>query len=153
MFKFLTVLIHIINLLTIVYMIFKERRSPNNIIAWTLILYIAPFIGFIVFLLVGRKMNKANMFGIKNAEAKVLEKYNRQVKERSQIPVKNIDMIMALETMDYSPYRNDNEVCMYSDGKDFFDELLKSLNKAKKSINIEFYIFKNDEILTKILDI
>ena len=43
MFKFLTVLIHIINLLTIAYMIFKEKRSPNNIIAWTLILYIAPF--------------------------------------------------------------------------------------------------------------
>ena len=60
---------------------------------------------------------------------------------------------MALETIDYSPYRNDNEVCMYSDGKEFFDELLKSLNKAKKSINIEFYIFKNDEIGTKILDI
>ena len=158
MFKFLTVLIHIINLLTIAYMIFKEKRSPNNIIAWTLILYIAPFIGFIVFLLVGRKMNKSNMFGIKNAEIKVLDKYNRQVKERSQIQLensnfKNIDMIMALETMDYSPYRNDNEVCMYSDGKEFFDALLKSLSKAKKSINIEFYIFKNDDIGTKILDI
>ena len=158
MFKFLTVLIHIINLLTIAYMIFKERRSPNNIIAWTLILYIAPFIGFIVFLLVGRKMNKSNMFGIKNAEIKVLDKYNRQVKERSQIQLensnfKNIDIIMALETMDYSPYRDDNEVCMYSDGKEFFDALLKSLSKAKKSINIEFYIFKNDDIGTKILDI
>ena len=158
MFKFLTVLIHIINLLTIAYMIFKEKRSPNNIIAWTLILYIAPFIGFIVFLLVGRKMNKSNMFGIKNAEIKVLDKYNRQVKERSQIQLensnfKNIDMIMALETMDYSPYRDDNEVCMYSDGKEFFDALLKSLSKAKKSINIEFYIFKNDDIGTKILDI
>ena len=158
MFKFLTVLIHIINLLTIVYMVFKEKRSANSIIAWTLILYIAPFIGFIVFLLVGRKINKSNMFGIKNAEIKVLEKYNRQVKERSQVQVennnfKNMDMIMALETMDYSPYRNDNEVCMYSDGKEFFEALLKSLNKAKKSINIEFYIFKNDDIETKILDI
>ena len=158
MFKFLTVLIHIINLLTIAYMIFKEKRSPNNIIAWTLILYIAPFIGFIVFLLVGRKMNKSNMFGIKNAEIKVLDKYNRQLKERSQIQLensnfKNIDIIMALETMDYSPYRDDNEVCMYSDGKEFFDALLKSLSKAKKSINIEFYIFKNDDIGTKILDI
>ncbi|MDO5780228.1 MAG: cardiolipin synthase [Clostridium sp.] len=157
-FKFLTVLIHIINLLTIVYMIFKERRSPNNIIAWTLILYIAPFVGFIVFLLVGRKINKSNMFGIKDAEIKVLEKYNRQVRERSQTKVennniKNMDIIMALETMDYSPYRNDNEVRIYSDGKEFFDVLLKSLNKAKKSINIEFYIFKNDEIGTKILDI
>ncbi len=153
MFKFLTVLIHIINLLTIVYMVFKEKPSANSIIAWTLILYIAPFIGFIVFLLVGRKMNKSNMFGIKNAEIKVLEKYDRQVKERSQVPVENMDMIMALETIDYSPYRNDNEVCMYSDGKEFFDALLKSLNKAKKSINIEFYIFKNDDIGTKILDI
>ncbi len=153
MFKFLTVLIHIINLLTIVYMVFKEKRAANSIIAWTLILYIAPFIGFIVFLLVGRKINKSNMFGIKNAEIKVLEKYNRQVKERSQIPVENMDMIMALETIDYSPYRNDNEVCMYSDGKEFLDALLKSLNKAKKSINIEFYIFKNDDIGTKILDI
>jgi len=157
-FEFFTVLIHIINLLTIVYMIFKERRSPNNIIAWILILYIAPFIGFIVFLLVGRKINKSNMFGIKDAEIKILEKYNRQVRERSKTKVKNNniknrDIIMALETMDYSPYRNDNEVCIYSNGEEFFEALLESLNKAKKSINIEFYIFKNDEIGTKILDI
>ena len=128
--------------LTIVYMVFKEKRSANSIIPWTLILYIAPFIGFIVFLLVGRKMNKSNMFGIKNAEIKVLEKYDRQVKERSQVPVENMDMIMALETIDYSPYRNDNEVCMHSDGKEFFDALLKSLNKAKKSINIESIYLK-----------
>lgn len=158
MFEFFTVLIHIINLLTIVYMIFKERRSPNNIIAWILILYIAPFIGFIVFLLVGRKINKSNMFGIKDAEIKILEKYNRQVRERSKTKVKNNniknrDIIMALETMDYSHYRNDNEVCIYSNGEEFFEALLESLNKAKKSINIEFYIFKNDEIGTKILDI
>lgn len=158
MFEFFTVLIHIINLLTIVYMIFKERRSPNNIIAWILILYIAPFIGFIVFLLVGRKINKSNMFGIKDAEIKILEKYNRQVRERSKTKVKNNniknrDIIMALETMDYSPYRNDNKVCIYSNGEEFFEALLESLNKAKKSINIEFYIFKNDEIGTKILDI
>ena len=56
MFKFLAVLIHIINILTIVYMVFKEKRSANSIIAWTLILYIAPYIGFIAFLLIGRKI-------------------------------------------------------------------------------------------------
>lgn len=158
MFKFLAVLIHIINILTIVYMVFKEKRSANSIIAWTLILYIAPYIGFIAFLLIGRKMNNSNMFGIKNAEIKIFEKYSKQVRKRSQLQVEsnnfeNMDMIMALEAMDYSPYRNDNEVYMYSDGKDFFKELLNSLNKAKKSINIEFYIFKNDDIGTKILDI
>ena len=38
MFKIITILIHIINLLTIVYMVFNEKRSANSIIAWTLIL-------------------------------------------------------------------------------------------------------------------
>lgn len=158
MFKFLTILIHIINLLTITYMVFKEKRSPNNIIAWTLILYIAPFIGFIIFLLVGRKINKSNMFGIKNSKIRVLEKHNKIIKEKTKVQLennnfKNIDMVMALENIDYSPYRDDNEVCMYSDGKEFFDALLKSLSKAKRSINIQFYIFKNDDIGTKILNI
>ena len=75
-------------------------------------------------------------------------KYNKE-----SLYEKNKDMILALEAMDYSPYRNDNNVSMYSDGKLFFNELLESLKKAKKSINIEFYIFKNDDIGTKILNV
>ena len=158
MFKVITVLIHIINLVTILYMIFKEKRSANNIIAWTLVLYLAPFIGFIVFILIGRKMNKANMFGFKNAELKIFENYTNQVKERESlkdenIDIENIDMIRALEATDYSPYRSNNDVYMYSDGTLFFEELLTSLKKAKQSINIEFYIFKNDNIGTEILNI
>ena len=75
-------------------------------------------------------------------------KYNKE-----SLYEKNKDMILALEAMDYSPYRNDNNVSMYSDGKLFFNELLEGLKKAKKSINIEFYIFKNDDIGTKILNV
>ena len=158
MFQFFTVLIHIINILTIIYMIFKEKRSANSIIAWTLILYITLIVGFILFLILGRRINKANMFGIKNVEMKIFENYLNQVKDRGQLQeeksiFKNLDMIMAIEAMDYSPYRDDNEVVIYSDGKELFDELLECLNKAKKSINIQFYIFKNDIIGTKILDI
>ena len=157
MFKVITVLIHIINLVTILYMIFKEKRSANNIIAWTLVLYLAPFIGFIVFILIGRKMNKATMFGFKNAELKYL-KITQTAKERESlkdenIDIENIDMIRALEATDYSPYRSNNDVYMYSDGTLFFEELLTSLKKAKQSINIEFYIFKNDNIGTEILTI
>lgn len=158
MLKILIVLIHIINLLTIIYMVFKEKRSANSIIAWTLILYITPVVGFILFLLLGRRINKSNMFGIQNVELKVFENYLKQVKERGKLKekesnIKNRDMIMAIEAMDYSPYRDDNEVEMYSDGEVFFQELLKSLSKAKNSINIEFYIFKNDDIGSKILNI
>lgn len=158
MFKVFTVLIHVVNLLTMAFMIFKEKRSTNSIIAWILILYLAPYVGFIVFILIGRKMNNANMFGFKNAELNTFKSYLNKNEEKNKynkesLYEKNKDMILALEAMDYSPYRNDNNVSMYSDGKLFFNELLESLKKAKKSINIEFYIFKNDDIGTKILNI
>ena len=158
MFKVFTVLIHVVNLLTMAFMIFKEKRSTNSIIAWILILYLAPYVGFIVFILIGRKMNYANMFGFKNAELNTFKSYLNKNEEKNKynkesLYEKNKDMILALEAMDYSPYRNDNNVSMYSDGKLFFNELLESLKKAKKSINIEFYIFKNDDIGTKILNV
>lgn len=157
-FKVLTVLIHIINLLTMAFMIFKEKRSTNSIIAWTLILYLIPYIGFIIFILIGRKMNNANMFGFKNAELSTFKNYENRYREKSkynkdELYEKNKDMILALESMDYSPYRNNNDVNMYFDGKIFFNELLESLKSAKKSINIEFYIFKNDDIGNKILSV
>ena len=158
MFMVFTVLIHVVNLLTMAFMIFKEKRSTNSIIAWILILYLAPYVGFIVFILIGRKMNNANMFGFKNAELNTFKSYVNKNEEKNKynkesLYEKNKDMILALEAMDYSPYRNDNNVSMYSDGKLFFNELLESLKKAKKSINIEFYIFKNDDIGTKILNV
>lgn len=158
MFKVFTVLIHVVNLLTMAFMIFKEKRSTNSIIAWILILYLAPYVGFIVFILIGRKMNNDNMFGFKNAELNTFKSYLNKNEEKNKynkesLYEKNKDMILALEAMDYSPYRNDNNVSMYSDGKLFFNELLESLKKAKKSINIEFYIFKNDDIGTKILNV
>ena len=43
-------------------------------------------------------------------------------------------------------------VCIQME-KNFLMHCLKVLSKAKKSINIEFYIFKNDDIGTKILNI
>lgn len=158
MFKFFTILIHLINFFTIVYMVFKEKRPANSIIAWTLILHLAPFIGFIVFLLVGRSLNNANMFGVKESEIKVFKIYNDYIKERKILKstnknLKNLDMIMSLEAIDFSPYRDDNDISLFSDGKIFFDELLESLKKAKKSISIQFYIFKSDDIGSKILKI
>ena len=155
MVQIIMMIINIINFLAIFYMIFKEKRSANSIIAWVLVIYIAPVIGFIAFLLVGRKMNNSNMFGIKEIEAKLFKDYIKQIHKEGYIEKdnKNFDMINSIEQMGHSPYRENNEVMMYSDGKEFFTALLDALRKAEKCINIEFYIFKIDGIGSEILSI
>lgn len=155
MLQIIMTIINIINFITIFYMIFKEKRSANSIIAWTLVLYIAPAIGFVAYLLVGRKINNSNMFGIKEIEQKLYKDYLKQIHQEGYIDYnnKNYDVIKSIEEMGYAPYRENNEVSMYSDGHDFFSALLDSLRKAEKSINIEFYIFKIGGIGSEILSV
>ena len=150
-------LINILNFFTIIYMVFKEKRSSNSIIAWTLVLYVAPVIGFVTYILIGRKINKTNMYGIKEIESRVFNSYYKYIetnrKNLYSNNIKNVDMIQSLEQMHYAPYRFNNNIELYSDGKEMFNELLESLRNAKKSINIQFYIFKNDGIGSEILNI
>ena len=89
MVQIIMMIINIINFLAIFYMIFKEKRSANSIIAWVLVIYIAPVIGFIAFLLVGRKMNNSNMFGIKEIEAKLFKDYIKQIHKEGYIEKDN----------------------------------------------------------------
>lgn len=45
--------IQVINLCTILMMIFRRRDEPIYIIAWTMIMTFIPFIGFLLYLLFG----------------------------------------------------------------------------------------------------
>ena len=98
MFQIVMIIIHIINFFAIFYMIFKEKRSANSIIAWVLVIYIAPLVGFIAFLLLGRKINNANMFGIKEIELKLFKDYIRKTQKEGYLEKdnKNYDMINSI---------------------------------------------------------
>ena len=154
----LSILVHILNIITILYMVFKEKRSANSIIAWIFILTLLPYIGFIIFILVGRKVNTSNIFIMKKSEMKFFERYINELKNTNTLindlkDSNNYEIIKAVECMEYAPYRENNEVQLFFDGKELFNEILDSLKKAEKSINIQFYIFKNDEIGSEILNI
>ena len=136
-------LVHIINLITIIYMIFKENRSSNSIIAWILILYLTPLIGFILFLLLGRKIDNKYMYKVKEMDINVFDDFINESRvlfdqKYNMSNLKHFDMIRTLLFMDYAPYRENNDVDIYVDGKDFFSNLINDLEKAKKIINIQF---------------
>ncbi len=41
-------------------------------------------------------------------------------------------MIKAIESMEYSPYRDNVETKVFFDGKELFNDILESLKKAQK---------------------
>ncbi|MGL5348711.1 MAG: cardiolipin synthase [Peptostreptococcaceae bacterium] len=154
----LSLLVHLLNFIAIFYMIFKEKRSANSIIAWALILTLLPYGGFIIYLLVGRKVNKSKIFVMKKSEMEVFKKYQDYLQDDKSFSnlvdnSKPVDIIRAIERIEYSPYRSNNQVELFFDGEELFEELIESLKKAEKTINIQFYIFKDDEIGSTILEV
>lgn len=141
-------------------MIFRERRSIESSVAWILILTIVPPVGFVLYIVFGRRINKVNMFKLKKEEDKRLKvrmvestDFLQYTEKFESSIVKHRDMIYSLANLNTSPYTTNNKVSIYTDGNDLFKELKYQLKNAKKYIHIEFYIFKDDKLGSEILDI
>ena len=52
-----------------------------------------------------------------------------------------------------SKYTRENKIDIYYDGEDKFEQLIKDLEKAKKFIHMQYYIFKRDSLGKKIIKI
>ena len=159
-YEILVTTIYIINFLAIINLIFREKRNIEATVAWVLVLTTAPAIGCILYIAFGRGISKNNMFKIKEAEDKILKEniIDTQIKlghnddfEPDLIGYK--DMIYALANSNSSHFTTNNDVEIFPESSDFFECLLEELKKAKDYINIQFYIFKDDEIGNKIIDI
>lgn len=68
----------IINLILAVIIIFFQRREPQSVWTWLLLLYFIPILGFIFYLFLGTDMHKKRMFRIKEIEDNINEAIRKQ---------------------------------------------------------------------------
>lgn len=140
-------------------LIFRERRNIESTVAWILILTIIPALGFFVYITFGRRINKDNMFKLKKEEDKRLSSRVIETNDFLQYSerfdpgiIEHRDMIYSLANVNNAAYTTNNSVSIYTDGNELFNELIYQIRQAEKYIHIQFYIFKDDELGTRILD-
>ncbi len=151
----------IINLVLAVIIVFFQRKEPKSVWAWLLILYFIPVLGFIFYLLIGTDMHKQKMFRTKEIEDKINDAIRHQ-----EISIRNQELEISYPEMkDYEDLMlynlraadailtDDNQVRFFVDGKEKFKALAEDLEKAERSIHIQYYIIRDDEVLQGILEI
>lgn len=60
----------IINILLSLIIIFFQRRSPQTVWTWLLLLYFIPILGFFLYLFIGQDFHKSRMFKAKEIEGR-----------------------------------------------------------------------------------
>ncbi len=143
-----------INILLAIVIVFFERRDPRTIWAWLMALYFMPVLGFFLYLLIGQDMRKSKMFRNKELDdamqAAVLKQEKRARSKRifqdNERMSGYYDLLMYNFSAAQSVYTDDNDVEIYTDGKEYFRHLYKTIENAKQFVHIQSYIIKDDEL-------
>ncbi|MFY3791711.1 cardiolipin synthase [Ureibacillus sp. MALMAid1270] len=160
-FAFLPILF-ILNLTFAVTVIFLERKDASSAWAWILVLFFLPFLGFVLYLLLGRQLRKKHLFrwdGQKDIGIDKLINYQINAIEEDSLELRNQyveeykSLIhMNLKTSD-SVLTQDNHVQIFTDGAEKFESLIEDISSAKDHIHIQYYIFKLDQLGQRILTV
>lgn len=143
-----SVLVIIINFLISLTIIFRNREKPEKSIGWLLIFMLVPFLGLILYFLVGRNWQSKNL---KERLSPEMVDFVKTSLEEYAGP--HLEMAKMVTMGNGSPMFLYNDIKIYKDGVEKFEDLLKDLASAKHHIHMEYYIVKSDKIGRQIFDL
>lgn len=148
-----------INFLLLIVMVFLEKRKPQTIIAWLTILTFLPILGFLLYIIFGSGLSvrTRNMIRKKAiAERDIIKNIDgiQNLNNAKLDGVTDKDRQVITYCFNYGAYPcPGNQVKIFNSGIDKINALKKDLLNAKKSINIEYYIFADDIVGKQIMEI
>ncbi|MBR5029810.1 MAG: cardiolipin synthase [Muribaculaceae bacterium] len=148
-----------ITAIAIIGVVVSENRNPVKTLAWITVLVLLPVVGIILYIFFGRSLRHVRMISRKKRlrltnrddikhlmNTRQVVRYEDEKSDRQQ-------MINLVNSVQGSPYLANNEVEIFTNGKDKFDALKRDLLAAKNYIHIQYYIIENDTIGNEIADI
>lgn len=139
---------------SIIVVVLSENRNPVKSLAWVTVLLLLPMVGIVLYIFFGRniqntrKMSRRNRRRLKKKEA--VPNVDLRQTNLSEESVQQIGLGKALTG---APFYPGNDVRVYTHGAEKFADLKADLASATKYINLEYYIFENDNIGTQIAEI
>ncbi|WP_110927891.1 cardiolipin synthase [Bacillus massiliglaciei] len=155
-------LILVLNILFATIIIFFERKEASTSWAWLLVLNFLPIVGFILYLFLGRSLRHAHLFQWEDKRKVGIEEIiSRQVHDLSQnhYPFRQMhtreyrDLIYMNLRYNGAVLTENNEVEIFTNGKEKFDQLFKDIDNAKNHIHVQYYIFQRDELGKKLVEL
>ncbi|QSZ66371.1 cardiolipin synthase [Methanofollis aquaemaris] len=143
------------NVLFAIAVVFFERKNPTAALAWLMVLFLLPPIGFALYLIFGQNFTRQKMFALKKEADQYLkdlfEEQHQDLVDRgfrfaNPAAEQYRDTILALLTNNQALVTEKNKVEVYTDGKEKFDALFEAIGAARHHVHLEYFIVNNDEL-------
>lgn len=154
--------VFITNLIAVITVVFLERRNPQVVIMWVLLMFFIPILGFIVYLFFGRHLYGKHIFNKKTLADRSFEEVASNQINRIKITSK-IDESEAVNRFastaslllnaDKAVISSNNSVSEFTDGRAKFDSMIEDIKGAKHQIHMEYFIIRDDELGREVMDL
>jgi cardiolipin synthase A/B len=136
--------------------ILLENREPEKSLAWLLALLVFPGVGFIVYLFFGRDWHKRSYqqkrlgFALTAARRRELDRLAEHLRDAPPLE-RHVRLLDAnLTGLDMT---EGNRVTILTDAHVKFPRLFAALRAAEHTIDVEYYIFRNDRTGGQLIEI
>lgn len=153
--------IMVVNFVLAFMIIFLERKNATSTWAWLMVLFFIPVLGFLLYLIFGRKLSHRRIFTM-DAQSRIgiekeIESQLTVIKEEGftykQDVLKEYKELYYLHLKHNAAlYSENNDVRVFTDGTEKFSSLIKDLESAKDHIHLLYYIIRHDQLGIKIAD-
>ncbi|MDH3322066.1 MAG: cardiolipin synthase [Flavobacteriaceae bacterium] len=138
----------------LIFLIILDNKKPEKSFAYIFLILLFPVGGALIYFLLGVQYHKKKLFTKKRYFNNV---YLNTLKENKSVLPENlkIDSNIKLPTLFYNieqvKFTLKNDIQLLINGEEKFPILIEELKKAKKNIYLDYYIFNDDQIGTKII--
>jgi len=138
------------------FVILLENREPEKSIAWFLALLVFPFVGFIVYLFFGRDWHKRSYRQRRLSQSLTFSR-RQELKPLADrlsgtTPLERTVRLLDATLTGFDPTEG-NRITILTDADEAYPRLFAALRSAKRTIDIEYYIFRDDATGMQVLNI
>lgn len=143
----------LVRILAVIYV--PRNRRPQTALAWLLAIFFIPYLGILLFLLVGNarlpRMRRQRQRQVNEYILDTTEGFDR-VKLDPPWPIWLEPIVSLNRTLGAMPLVGGNSAALYADNQKALDAMTAAIAAAKKTVHVEFYILLLDDTTAPFFD-
>lgn len=146
--------VYVVTIISLVILVISENRNPIKTMSWVLVLILLPLIGLLFYYIFGEDNRKKRFISkrmYKRLKNRAIPKTIPE--ENSPLPERYNELAALLKNLDQSPVLEGNEVRFLGSAREKFDQLFQDIRSARHHLHVQYYIFENDEIGSRLGDL
>lgn len=152
---------YLLSISAVITILFRNT-NPTKTLTYIIVLVFFPFLGLLVYYLFGQEYRKNKIFNRKSVLNEKIIKSLNDALEQDENELQDLEddflkdkirLVKLLQKNDKSPLTRCNYVEILKNGEVKFKRLFEDLRVAEKNIHIEYYIIKDDDIGSELLNI